>query len=98
MLHINDLTYRIGGRILLEQATAVVPQGHKVGLIGHNGSGKSTLLKLIMGELEPDTGSINLRNNARIGTVSQKMPEGGFIAARFRACRGRRTRRPAGGG
>lgn len=76
MLHINDLTYRIGGRILLEQATAVVPQGHKVGLIGHNGSGKSTLLKLIMGELEPDTGSINLRNNARIGTVSQKMPEG----------------------
>lgn len=76
MLHINDLTYRIGGRVLLDQATAVVPQGHKVGLIGHNGSGKSTLLKLIMGELEPDTGTISLRNRARIGTVSQKMPEG----------------------
>jgi ATP-binding cassette, subfamily F, member 3 len=76
MLHINDLTYRIGGRILLDQASAVVPQGHKVGLIGHNGSGKSTLLKLIMGELEPDTGTISLRNRARIGTVSQKMPEG----------------------
>jgi ATP-binding cassette subfamily F protein 3 len=76
MLHINDLTYRIGGRVLFDQATAVVPRGHKVGLIGYNGSGKSTLLRLIMGELEIDGGTISLRRGARVGTVAQKMPEG----------------------
>ncbi|MDD9917463.1 MAG: ATP-binding cassette domain-containing protein, partial [Rhodospirillaceae bacterium] len=49
MLHIDNLTYRIGGRVLLENATANVPSGHKVGLVGRNGTGKSTLLRLIMG-------------------------------------------------
>ena len=76
MLHINDLTYRIGGRVLFDQATAVVPRGRKVGLVGYNGSGKSTLLRLIMGELETDGGAISLRRGARVGTVAQKMPEG----------------------
>ncbi len=76
MLHINDLTYRIGGRVLFERATAVVPRGHKVGLVGYNGSGKTTLLRLIMGELETDGGAISLRRGARVGTVAQRMPEG----------------------
>jgi ATP-binding cassette subfamily F protein 3 len=76
MLHINELTYRIGGRTLMEQASAVVPAGHRVGLVGHNGTGKSTLLKLIMHELEPDSGTISLQNRASVGTVSQLMPEG----------------------
>lgn len=76
MLHINDLTYRIGGRVLLEGATVAIPQGHKIGLIGRNGAGKSTLLRLIMGELEADSGSINLQNGAKVGTVAQQTPEG----------------------
>lgn len=76
MLHINDLTYRIGGRVLFDRATAVVPRGHKVGLVGYNGSGKSTLLRLILGELDADGGAINLRRRARVGAVSQRMPEG----------------------
>ncbi|NKB57654.1 MAG: ATP-binding cassette domain-containing protein [Alphaproteobacteria bacterium] len=76
MLHINDLTYRVGGRVLLDEATAVVPRGHKIGLVGRNGTGKSTLLRLIMGELEADGGSLNLRNDAKVGTVAQQTPEG----------------------
>jgi len=76
MLHINDLTYRIGGRLLLESATVAVPKGHKVGLVGRNGTGKSTLFKLITGELTPDGGSINLRPGAKFGMVAQEAPSG----------------------
>jgi ATP-binding cassette subfamily F protein 3 len=76
MLHINDLTYRIGGRVLLDNASVAVPRGHKIGLIGRNGAGKSTLLRLIMGELEADSGAVTLRNGAQVGTVTQQTPEG----------------------
>ncbi|PKU22568.1 ABC-F family ATP-binding cassette domain-containing protein [Telmatospirillum siberiense] len=76
MLHINDLTYRIGGRVLLDNATAHVAQGQRVGLVGRNGSGKSTLLKLILGDLHADAGSIALRPRARVGCVAQEAPEG----------------------
>jgi ATPase subunit of ABC transporter with duplicated ATPase domains len=51
MLHINDLTYRVEGRLLIDHATVALPEGHKVGFVGRNGTGKSTLLKLILGEL-----------------------------------------------
>jgi len=76
MLQINNLTYRIGGRLLLEGASASLPDGHKVGLVGRNGTGKSTLLKLILGELTPESGSANVPKNARIGTVAQEAPGG----------------------
>ncbi|MBT4355755.1 MAG: ATP-binding cassette domain-containing protein, partial [Rhodospirillaceae bacterium] len=54
MIRINDMTYRVAGRILFEAASATVPKGHKVGLIGRNGCGKSTLLKLLIGDVQPD--------------------------------------------
>ena len=76
MLHINDLTYRIGGRVLLEGATAHVPKGHKVGLVGRNGTGKSTLFKLVSGELSVDSGAVNLRPGAKLGMVAQEAPSG----------------------
>jgi len=76
MLHINGLTYRIGGRLLLEDASVAVPEGHKVGIVGRNGVGKSTLFKLILGELPSESGSITLPRNAKIGTVAQEAPGG----------------------
>jgi len=76
MLHINDMTYRIAGRLLLDRATVALPEGHKVGLVGRNGAGKSTLLKLILGELSPEEGSTSLPRNARVGTVAQEAPGG----------------------
>ena len=57
MLHINELTYRIEGRLVIDAATAAIPAGHKVGLVGRNGTGKTTLLKLVTGDLAPDDGS-----------------------------------------
>jgi len=76
MLTISDLTYRIGGRVLLEGASAAIPAGHKVGLVGRNGTGKSTLLKLILNELAPESGGATVPRNARIGTVAQEAPGG----------------------
>jgi ATP-binding cassette subfamily F protein 3 len=76
MLHIDNLLYRIGGRVLIDRASLALPAGHHAGLIGRNGSGKSTLLKLITGELHADSGDISLPNNIRIGVVAQEAPDG----------------------
>jgi ATP-binding cassette subfamily F protein 3 len=76
MLHLNDVTLRIGGRPLLEHATVHLPAGHRVGLVGRNGSGKTTLLRLISGEIGPDAGEVRLRRGASVGTVAQEAPGG----------------------
>lgn len=76
MIHIRDLTYRIGARVLFEGASVDLPLGHKAGLVGRNGTGKTTLFKLILGELNADGGSTSIRKRARIGTVAQEAPNG----------------------
>ncbi len=76
MLHINDLTYRIAGRPLFEQATVALNQGHKVGLVGRNGTGKSTLFRLILDDIHPDEGSVSVRPRARVSSVAQEAPDG----------------------
>ncbi|MEM9704817.1 MAG: ABC-F family ATP-binding cassette domain-containing protein [Pseudomonadota bacterium] len=74
MLHINDITYRIEGRTLFDQATAAISDGWKVGFVGRNGAGKSTLLRLIRGEATAEAGDIALRKGRRIGGVEQEAP------------------------
>ncbi|MEX2449981.1 MAG: ABC-F family ATP-binding cassette domain-containing protein, partial [Rhodospirillales bacterium] len=76
MLHINDLSYRIGGRLLFDAASLHLPKGHKVGLVGRNGTGKTTLFRLIIGEIAPDGGTIALAGRTRIGRVAQEAPSG----------------------
>ncbi|CAN5531166.1 ABC-F family ATP-binding cassette domain-containing protein [soil metagenome] len=76
MLHVNGLTYRIAGRLLLENASVAIPDGHKIGLVGRNGVGKTTFLHVILGDLQSEAGSIHLPRNARIGTVAQEAPGG----------------------
>ncbi len=76
MLHINDLTFRIEGRLLIDKASIAIPAGHKVGLVGRNGVGKSTLLHLLTGKLHPEDGSIRMPNNARLGMLAQEAPDG----------------------
>ncbi|MDT8345613.1 MAG: ABC-F family ATP-binding cassette domain-containing protein [Thermohalobaculum sp.] len=74
MLTINDLGFSMAGLPLFEAASARVPAGARVGLVGRNGTGKTTLFRLIRGELAPDAGTITLPSRARIGGVAQEAP------------------------
>ncbi|MDP2082780.1 MAG: ABC-F family ATP-binding cassette domain-containing protein [Pseudotabrizicola sp.] len=74
MLRIEDITYNVEGRPLFEGASATIPTGHKVGLVGRNGAGKTTLFRLIRAELALEGGTITLPNRARIGGVAQEVP------------------------
>jgi ATP-binding cassette subfamily F protein 3 len=76
MLHINDLSYRIGERLLIDHATVAIPDGGKVGLVGKNGAGKTTLFKLIAGEIGSESGAVTRPKNSRIGQVAQEAPGG----------------------
>ncbi|GAA6196805.1 ABC-F family ATP-binding cassette domain-containing protein [Pseudophaeobacter arcticus] len=74
MLRIRDITYSVEGRPLFEEASATIPNGHKVGLVGRNGTGKTTLFRLIRGELALETGAITLPSKAQIGGIAQEAP------------------------
>ena len=76
LLRIENLSFAIAGRALLEGAALMVDPGRKIGLIGRNGAGKSTLLKLIIGQIAPDGGTIRLAQRARLGSVAQEAPAG----------------------
>ncbi|OOY05247.1 ABC-F family ATP-binding cassette domain-containing protein [Thioclava sp. F28-4] len=74
MLRISDISFSIDGRPLFANASATIPEGHKVGLVGPNGAGKTTLFRLIRGELTLDGGEIGLPSRARVGGVAQEVP------------------------
>jgi len=74
MLRIDNISYSVAGRPLIEGASATIPDGHKVGLVGRNGTGKTTLFRLIRGELALEGGEIRLPERARIGGVAQEVP------------------------
>ena len=76
MLTINDITYRLGERLLLDHASASLPDGSRVGLVGRNGTGKTTLFRMITGDLSSEGGNISLPKGRRIGGVAQEAPGG----------------------
>ena len=73
MLTIDSLTYRIQGRTLMEDASATLAAGWKVGLIGRNGTGKSTLLRLIRESGDEADSAIRIGKAARLGWVAQEV-------------------------
>src|SRR5688500_12620248 len=76
MLSINAITVRLGGRTILDRASASIPPGSRVGLIGRNGAGKSTLMKAIIGQIDPDDGAIEMPRRTRLGYIAQEAPSG----------------------
>jgi len=76
MLNLTDITVRLGGRTILDGATAKLPPKSRVGLIGRNGAGKTTLVRVIAGMLEPDTGSADMPRGSRLGYIAQEAPSG----------------------
>ena len=74
MLKIQNLSFAIDGKPLFDNASALIPTGHKVGIVGRNGTGKTSLFRLIRKEWEVDGGQIELPTEFRIGGVDQEAP------------------------
>ncbi|WP_025244023.1 ATP-binding cassette domain-containing protein [Candidatus Sodalis pierantonius] len=74
MIVFSSLQIRRGTRVLLDNATATINPGQKVGLVGKNGCGKSTLLSLLKKELSADAGSVSLPANWAMAWVNQETP------------------------
>src|SRR4028118_419078 len=76
MLSINGITVRLGGRTIIDRASAAIRPNSRVGLIGRNGAGKSTLMKVMIGQIEPDEGVIDMPRRTRLGYIAQEAPSG----------------------
>jgi len=76
MLNLADITVRIGGRTIIDDASAKLPPRSRVGLIGRNGAGKTTLVRVITGLLEADGGEAQMPRGSRLGYIAQEAPSG----------------------
>ena len=68
---LDDVSKSYGGRVIIDHFTTRLIRGDKVGLIGPNGCGKTTLLKLILGEIEPDSGRVDRGTNLQVAYFDQ---------------------------
>lgn len=71
MLKIKDLSISFNGKTVFEDVNVIMNYGEKVGFIGRNGSGKSTFLKIVLGQLEQDSGEIEIPKGYKIGHLQQ---------------------------
>jgi ATP-binding cassette subfamily F protein 3 len=76
MLSITDISIRLAGRLLIDDSSAQIVPGARVGLVGRNGTGKSTLFKAIRGELSLESGTVSLPPRWRVGSLAQEAPNG----------------------
>ncbi|WP_213980815.1 ABC-F family ATP-binding cassette domain-containing protein [Sphingomonas sp. dw_22] len=76
MLNLADITVRIGGRTIIDDASAKLPPRSRVGLIGRNGAGKTTLVRVITGLLDADGGDVQMPRGSKIGYIAQEAPSG----------------------
>lgn len=73
LLTIDNIAKAYGDNQVLNHVTFALPYGQKLGLVGANGVGKSTLIKIIIGEIEPDGGAVQLASGAEIGYLAQTL-------------------------
>ncbi len=71
MIKISGLHKNYGGQVLFDDLSLSVNRGEKIGLVGRNGHGKTTLFQMILGNVEPNSGSISIPKNYRIGYLAQ---------------------------
>ncbi|WP_124950004.1 ATP-binding cassette domain-containing protein [Sulfuriferula thiophila] len=68
---LENVSKSYGGRVLIKDFTGIIQRGDKVGLVGPNGIGKTTLIKLILGEIEPDSGEVKLGTKLSVAYFDQ---------------------------
>lgn len=71
MITVSNLTKKYGDQILFDDVSFVVGKKERVGVVGRNGHGKSTLFGMILGHIEPDSGTIMIPHGYRIGHLQQ---------------------------
>lgn len=76
LINFEEVTLGFGGDLILESVDFRIKTDERIGLIGRNGMGKTSLLKLIIGELQSDTGIISRQQNLRIAYLPQEVPQG----------------------
>jgi ATP-binding cassette subfamily F protein 3 len=74
LIQINDISLHYGSRTILDKANCTFSTNQKIGVIGRNGAGKSTLCKIIVGEEEPEEGSVQFSRDLRLSYLQQKDP------------------------
>ncbi|WP_341282267.1 ABC-F family ATP-binding cassette domain-containing protein [Paenibacillus sp. FSL H8-0537] len=74
VISFEGLTKQFGERMILQEAEGGLLYGEKVVLLGDNGSGKTTLFKLLLGEMEPDSGQVEQGTRLEIGYLAQQEP------------------------
>ncbi|WP_439291902.1 MULTISPECIES: ABC transporter ATP-binding protein [Rahnella] len=74
MIVFSSLQIRRGTNVLLDNASATINPGQKVGLVGKNGCGKSTLISLLKGEMSADAGNLTFPSNWALAWVNQETP------------------------
>ena len=77
MLTVSQIAKSYGGRVLFEDASLQINAGDRIGLIGANGAGKSTLFSLILGDNQPDEGSVSLQRGRSVGFLPQESAPSG---------------------
>ena len=75
VIEVNNLRKGFGDRLLIDDLSFSMPKGAIVGIIGGNGAGKSTLFKMITGQEQPDSGTVELGDTVKISNVQQLREE-----------------------
>ena len=88
MISLRQVTLRRGTEKLIEGLDLRIPAGQRMGIVGRNGTGKSSLFALLLGELSPDTGDVDVPANLDLATVRQEAPAGRQAAQRRPDCPG----------
>src|SRR5690554_5323617 len=71
MIQLNNISKHFGVQVLFDNLDLMVGRGERIGFVGRNGSGKSTLFKVILGDMTPDSGEVNIPKGYRIGALDQ---------------------------